>query len=500
VPALPVSQGFCHGAVPRSSMEMMSAVTSARYNPAMDALSRWLFPVPIRRSRFMACDAQWNPFNIQVALDRISPWEFSRREIQPVLYFDYQTQLDSNTMGRHGSGRGGIFRGYYVKGVGRTQAAGNWNDLVDRYHGSGHLSVASALRERLISVALDAQGLGGAIVSCESILLGRLRRDERLTAAGGASSSQSSMTPADGTLMALSLKSADFARMSNFVWALDHHCADEQVFGTLFLDLERYLNPPDRREGIQGEPRAIARAMDSAFRRGFANFLSFNRVGVFWIYMQNNFTLDGRFVDLETPLFFGAPFMGIFEQKWTRPLPYGFLGFENFYYILYWRLFLAWFKGKLRYLTGPGVQDLPAKQSFLLELARQIGAVFSPRHLLYADQRLQRQVAGELAVNLDLGKRARARLAKFALSCFHGAMTAREWPLPDLEWKELTAVPAPISATPFVLTCPGFVSPRIAPSGDAFAAALRRLGAEQDPKKLLSDLISEERALRRAAG
>src|SRR5688572_23415262 len=114
----------------------------------------WLFPVPVRRSRFIDSGPQWSSFNVEVALDRISPWDFSRRKIDRVLYFDYQTQLDNNMPGRHGSGRGGVFHGYYVKGVGRTQAAGNWNNLGDRYHGSGHLSVASALRERLISVAL----------------------------------------------------------------------------------------------------------------------------------------------------------------------------------------------------------------------------------------------------------------------------------------------------------------------------------------------------------
>jgi hypothetical protein len=67
----------------------------------MDPLPAWLFPIPVRRSRFIGNGLEWSPFNIEVAPDRIPPWEFSRREIQPVLHFDYQTQLDSNTPGRH---------------------------------------------------------------------------------------------------------------------------------------------------------------------------------------------------------------------------------------------------------------------------------------------------------------------------------------------------------------------------------------------------------------
>ncbi len=463
------------------------------------SLPAWLFPVPVRRSRFHAAGPEWRAHNIEVAFDRISPWDFSKRAIQPVLHFDYQTQLDNNSPGRHGSGRGGIFRGYYVKGVGRTHAAGNWNNLGDRYHGSGHMSVASALRERLISVALEAHGLGDAIVPCESLLLARLRPEERRDAAGGGSSSQASFSPADEHLMALSLKRADFARMSNFVWALDHHCSDDRAFGTLFLDFERYLNPPGEREGIQGEPGSIAHAMDCAFQRGFTNFQRFNRIGAQWIYTQNNFTIDGRFVDLETPLYFGAPFVGLFEQKYSRPLPYAYLGFESFSYVLYWRLFVDWFKGKLRYLTGRGVQDLPAKQAFLREVARQISAVFSPRHMLYDGTRLQQAVVGELAGNLDLGRRSRARLSEYAATCFTGITTVREWPLPDLEWKELAVRPAPISVLPFAITYPGFVDARVSPAGEAFAAALQRLSSLKDPKKLLEALRSEEIALRLAA-
>ncbi len=463
------------------------------YNALMTTTPAWLFPAPVRRSRFMASSAEWKPYNIEVALDRIATWDFSGGEIEPVLHFDYQTQLDNNAPGRHGSGRGGVFRNYYVKGVGRTQAAGNWNSTGDRYHGSGHMAVASALRERLISVALTAQGLGDAIVPCESILLAKLRPDERRAVAIGASSSQASFTPADEKLMALSVKRADFARMSNIVWALDHHCTDPQAFGTLFLDFERFLNPPGEREGLEGAPDTIALAMDRAFQRGLANFGRFNRVGAFWIYLQNNFTLDGRMVDLETPLYFGAPFAGVFEQAGSEPGTTAYLGFESFAYVYYWRLFVDWLKHKLRYLTSRGLQDMREKQAFLKALLHEVSAVFSLKHLLYDDDRLKQMAVDELAECLDLGRAARAGLRSYSDAYFPGVTAARAWKLPDLQWKELATVPAPISAVPFAVRTPGFSNAGVSEAGAAYAAALQRLGNIQDAGQLL-DALSKHQA------
>src|SRR5207253_8630395 len=132
-----------------------------------------------------------------------------------------------------------------------------------------------------------------------------------------------------------------------------HFSMHPDRMGSLFLDFERYLNPPDRRENLAGEPASIARAMDGAFRRGLANFQRYERAGLFWIYTHNNFTLDGRFVDLETPMFFGAPFVGIFQQEYSVPLPYRFLGLEGFAFAWYWRVFLRWLDGKMRFLTSP---------------------------------------------------------------------------------------------------------------------------------------------------
>jgi hypothetical protein len=467
------------------------------YNAGMTHMPAWLFPAPVRRSRFLAESPEWNPFNVEVALDRIPPFLFDKRQTQPVLHFDYQTQLENNTPGRNGAGRAGIFRGHYLKGVGRTPAAGNWNDPQDRYNASGHLSVGSALRERLITVMLESRGLGDAIVPCRGILLGRFKPDERRAVALGHSSSQAAMTPADAQLMAISAKPADFARISNFAWALDHFCTGPAELGNLFLDLERYLNPPHQREGIEGSPAAIARAMDRAFRRGFANFLRFNSHGLFWVYTHNNFTLDGRYVDIETPLFLGAPFAGTFQAQTLKPSPYRYLGFECLSFVFYWRIFLRWFLAKLHYLASPHILDTPAFRSFIREVVREVRKVFSPRHLLYADSRLQQAVTANLNAGLDLGRKGRASLTELTRTAFSTMVDCADRPLPDLGWEKISFEPARMSIAPFEIKSPAFVKPVFGADGQAFTAALARVGAECDPRKLFAALAAEEAILKR---
>jgi hypothetical protein len=454
----------------------------------------WLFPAPVRRSRFVAEAPQWRRYNIEVALDRIPAYALARKNIRSVLLYDYQTHPENNTPGRLGSGRAGIYRNYYVKGVGRTHAAGNWNDLGDRYQGSGHLSVASALRERLITLALQARGLGDAIVPCESILLGRFKPEERRAAALGHSSSQSSLTPADDTLMALSVKPADFARISNIVWAFDHFSTQPDYFGSMFLDFERYLNSPDQRDDVGGEPAAIANAIDRAFRRGLANFQRFERAGLFWIYTHNNFTLDGRYVDLETPLYFGAPLVGGLEQELSARTSFSLLGFEGFSFVAYWRLFLRWLREKLRFLSSPGVLDLPILRLFVAETAKQIRAAFPPGHLLYDDAALQQESVKNLAGALDLARGARPKLAEFARHAFAVNVNRSTRTLPDLGWSEVDLHPAPISVAPARIIAPAFLKPAMSADGEAFAAALESLGAERDPQKLIKALAFKAKA------
>lgn len=208
----------------------------------------WLFPVPVRRSRFVTIDPKFSRFNIEAAPDLIDRFSFSAAPNREVLLYDLQTQLHGNYASRHGSGRSGIYLGHYLKGIGRTPAAANWNDKRDIYHASGHLSVASAIRERLITVFLQARGLANTIVPCKSVLVSRLSATEARAVRRNQSSSRPEFARCDGAMIALTVKPANFARMSNFVFALDHSPTEPREIGELFLDLERYLHPVGNRD------------------------------------------------------------------------------------------------------------------------------------------------------------------------------------------------------------------------------------------------------------
>ena len=445
----------------------------------------WLFPVPIRKSRFVAADRASARFNIEVAHDRIASFSFVSGRKENVLLYDLQTQLHGNYHGRHGSGRSGIYLGRYLKGIGRTPAAANWNDHGEIYHGSGHLSVGSAIRERLITAFLQARDLGDTIVPCEAVLLGPLAPAERRAVRQRQSSSRVDFAPADAHMIALTVKPADFARISNFVFALNHFNNTPQHLGELFVELEEYLHPPGKRSNLDGSPNGISRALDAAFQRGLENFRAFSRIGLSWFFLNSNFSLDGRFLDLETPLFFGAPFVGLAVTKSKGITSQILIGFEEFGFVLHWRLFIAWLKARVSLMMAPEIVGAREARPFLRELRSEISARFSNRHFLYRDNELIQQATANLANPLNLGNRDRAGVSKLARYGFDWRVYAAQSPIPDMNWRPLAFQPA--QPTPFRCSfkAPGFIAPALPRDGEAFAAALDQLGSLRDSTDLL---------------
>ncbi len=449
----------------------------------------WMFPVPLRPSRFEACSARWRPCNIEVALDLIGAFAFTKQKSGPVLWCDYQTQLDDNARGRLGSGRGGVYRNKYIKGVGRTLTAANWNDAADVYHASGHMSVGSALREYLITRILKQQGLIGSIVPCETILAAPLKPEEIRAASEGHTSSRPSLTPADAAMMALSVKPADFVRTSNFVWALNQMSAKVRDIGLLFIEFERGLHSPEDRGNLQGEPESIAAAMDSAFHRGLSNFRRFAGIGLFWMYPQNNFTLDGRFLDLETPLFFGAPFAGAFTQTVKGGRPRRVLGFEEFAFVLHWRLFVRWLDMRLQFLTSPGVLTDEIAREFLKAVRLAVSSQFHRKHPLYSDRNLIAGAVEHLAEPLDLARSGRSRLLELAQYEFAVTVHGSTEPVPDAGWKKVNLPLTPPTCTPFRVEATDFFSPKLTKSAEVYGEWLTKLGTSADPGELLRGII-----------
>lgn len=449
----------------------------------------WLFPAPVRTGRFTISSPAAERFNIEVALDRLHAFHFSPRTETEVLHYDMQTQLLGNVRGRLGSGRAGMYRGHYVKGVGRTQAAANWNDEGDIYHGSGHLAVGSAIRERAITRCLQAHGMGSLIVPCTDVLLGRLTPAEQRAVAQAKSSSRPAFTAADSRCMSLSVKPADFARMSNFAFALDRFEVQPRSIAELFLDLEYYLAPPaERGSDAEGSPQTIVDALERAYERGLAAFRAFSSAGLFWLYLESNFTLDGRFLDLETPVYFGQPFVGVSVSH-----PYGgeereVLGFEEFSFIGHWRGFLAWLTARLQLLTMAECGCGKEVRAYLQGLLRALKRRFSPKHPLFDDRTIIQQANAHLAGALGLEAADRKRLHALARHVFAHRVYNHATACPDLGWQEVTAPPADATARKRHFVHAAFSPTGVHGGGSQYADLITCLSQEKDPRRLLRTL------------
>lgn len=452
----------------------------------------WLFPVPVRKSRFQASDARLAQFNVESATDLVPPYSFASPSPRDALYFDLQTQLEGNYHGRLGSGRSGVYRGAYLKGIGRTPAAANWNDPNETYHGSGHLSAASAIRERLISVFLAARGLGHTIVPCTAVLIGELDASERRAVGRNQSSSKTYFAAADSALIALTIKPANWARISNFVFALNHCTGKPSDIGTLFLDLQKHLNPPGEQSGTDGTPAEIVDAMENAFHRGLNNFRAWGRAGLFWYYLNSNFTLDGRFMDLETPLYFGNPFVGVEISTVEGRTGRNFFGFEEFGFVMHWRLFVTWLKSSLKFQLVRERGLASEARPFIRELLTELNHRFTPGHALFNDEQLCRDAVANLAGEMDLSRKARTQLHQLARHAMAGKIYGLETPLPDIKWNPLPFRPAPSTPYPRTYEAAAFAPVEPSKHGQSFADATARLGAMTSAKDLLAALASAE--------
>jgi hypothetical protein len=240
-----------------------------------------------------------------------SSFEVPARKEEQVLWSDLQDPLFGSW--KHiGSGRSGFFANKYLKGIGRTALATNWARGEDAYHASGHLFASGGIREYLISVYLEAVGLGDRIVPCEAVLLRRLPEAlKRGLQAHYASASGPAILPIDLELQAISVKPAGFARMSNLVWFANRLrlYADDAPACAWFAQ-EYALPEGARNEESKRTPDSVAAALEGAVDRTLDAFAEFFRHGVYWGSVANNFTLDGRFLDLELPTLVGRPYFG----------------------------------------------------------------------------------------------------------------------------------------------------------------------------------------------
>jgi hypothetical protein len=388
--------------------------------------------VPVRRSTFQAPSADYARYNVEVDLARIGAFGFGRGRPSEaeLLLADLQCNADGHVRHRLGSGRSGYHAGRYLKGIGRTSLAANWSGR-DHYHASGHLLASAAAREALISTVLQAAGGEHAINACEAVLVRELAEPDigwlaPLRGPRGVSA-------ADLRLQAITIKDGRFARLSNFLWALDHFEVVSTWLSEYLLAMRRALSAPHdapRPEDIT--PRDIAEAFAAALDRGLRHFAIYRRLGIDWGSYHNNFTADGRFLDLEVPLVFGQPVIGWIRPADADPRNGKWVGVDAVSYVRQVRDFVATYRARLRslpvHLFGTTAREL------LRELAVELDAVFGPEHLAFDPAWLCHELVDTACAELALGATARRDLAVIVEDMVQpcGRLSAEAWQRLDM--------------------------------------------------------------------
>jgi hypothetical protein len=359
----------------------------------------WSVPVPVVASRFVSLHPAHAELNVQTAP---LPAFGSRAEAWPtesLLYADLQTMLYSQISGRLGSGRAGFYRGWYLKGVGKTPLAANWN-RGDHLHCSGHMSASSAIREYVASLYLQDQGCGGSIVPCEGVLFAELDPDLRgyhdnLYGARP----EAVVPPVDHHLQAISVKSGAFARQTNFIWLLHHLSPANLDHGSTslprFCELMAAALGGDATDSEALTPDRLIGMFGAAVSAALEHFRVWFECGVWWASFANNFTLDGRFLDLETPALLGGPFAGYMSPTGSGSRRRSsVVAFEQLTFIAQTRMFCI---EAVRILGNLPRYFTPIEREFGAALAGEIEAqLLAPDQILGSRDQVHAQIMGML--------------------------------------------------------------------------------------------------------
>src|SRR3954467_2453467 len=134
--------------------------------PMLPDACPWNVPVRVEAASFVPLYAVHAELNVRTASSPAFDSRVQPRARHELLYADLQTPLYSHVSGRLGSGRSGFYRGWYLKGIGPTPLAANWN-RGDHLHSSGHLAASAAIREYIASLYVARQGSADTIVPCD---------------------------------------------------------------------------------------------------------------------------------------------------------------------------------------------------------------------------------------------------------------------------------------------------------------------------------------------
>jgi hypothetical protein len=380
-------------------------------------IAPWMVPVPVRPSEFVPLHAEHATFNVETFLGGIEAFGATTTARSDLLFCDLQTNPDTTMGGRLGSGRAGVYGGKYLKGVGRTLLAGNWADATDPVHHTGHLPASAAVREYLVTVYLEAKGARDLVNPCEGILLKPLAPSLRALQEPMLRDDERRWT-SDASLQAITVKPAGFARFSNLVWLSEHldfhHTkAASATKMARFVELFLASVDPSSVPRADATPKTFVAALLRAFERGLETLRRSWSLGVSWVSLHNNFSADGRYLDLEGPVISGAPLVGILDDQPRaslelpdRAMVTGL--FEPLVYVRAMRSIGHFFQSRFAGIRDMGSLASRAEKAFAAGIAEELAAVRGD-HVLYSRELLGETLTSWVEGVMDLsrdGKRA----------------------------------------------------------------------------------------------
>jgi hypothetical protein len=467
--------------------------------------AQWHVPVPIKPAWFTALHSGHQAFNIQTDLSQIDTFGTTPEMPEDALWADLQLNPDFNTVGRLGSGRAGVYRERYLKGMGRTTLAANWMDPRDRYHNSGHQLTSAAVREYLVSVLLDALGITDCIVPCEGVLVGSL--DDRLRAFLAETFTDDDVNarcflPCDSACQAVSIKGAEFARASNILWLLSRVGLDNGAIQLphVFTALADHL--PERPDAATTAPALVAR-LGAAFDRGLQHFKAYLEHGIYWGSYHNNITLDGRFLDLEVATFLGGPTLALLATKAKdgrrKSLAVSDLrqcaGLEIVHYIHHTRAFIRLLGRTIGVILDEHQTLTAGAREYAVQFVEALAALFSPQHLLESDDELAQLIVAWTTESCDLDAGTQAIVKRLVAQRLR---PSNAWLTESFAMTETALVAVEPTFIPQIYGLAGAPwSSEHRHRANEFSECLRLPFEAADPDRVLSAVQDAERRIRR---
>jgi hypothetical protein len=311
----------------------------------------WLIPITVKESDFISLNSTCD--SVITAPEKMLTFKFQKSPFSndELLWCDLQSTFTGSNDKVLGSARSGFYKGNYLKGMGLTNLAGHWHSESGFYHCSGHMLASAAIREYLISCILKAKGLNDLFIPCNDIFLKSMEESEIKLATENSFCGTIPFT-VDKSIIAISSKPGNFSRHSNLSWFLSNNYFhyEQNFFEEFARILEIAFNVPEK-----VFLRDLELGLDTllkGIKKGFGNIIFSNINGVYWNSLHNNYTCDGRFLDLEVSSYLGGYCIG--EQTLHNDRidsmvgpPYK-LGFEALIQLKFSRIFLysviSWFE------------------------------------------------------------------------------------------------------------------------------------------------------------